>query len=954
MRNLLDLAREVAVRNDNRRLAFLFVSSIGAVGCSPGPRVLEERLPLDVALPNGYGDAKWVCERLLDATLHKFPHIFRASVVRPGQIAGSSTSGFWNPDEHFAFMVKSAQSLRAWPDLRGTLLWTPVDHCGAVVADLALNPLATGPVYHMDNPVGQPWETLNPLFARLLDVPAESIIPFRAWIKRVRTSPLVPETENPTARNGMADFLEKNFERMSCGGLVLDTQKACEHSATLAREGPTAVKVRSASTGLAEFGCFVKRRAGERVGAGRCEHGQAGTTLQYNVGVGNASCGFLHPAARGMGTEGLFLVAVSSTAKEDQYKALFEPSPSVAIRILSNLGLMAKAENNLRAQLKFLLVKLGSVPFARHGNSSTWLRYCTGGVAESNGRSTARAAGWKAKTETASNADGGRAPNGSLKLGGITSLQSQLNKQLGCNTDRSPSPVLGQTTPSWDTKKDSDFAQGNADLDDMNHTAVDLFSLGPSFSASSMLDQSQALVAPAAPPTSNLHESDWAVDSRRFEDPMLGIDLPTVLPDMLSAADMTTLKLPYQDRQIGQPCMALFESDEQHTTSATAKSFLTEYERADLDQVFFDRVHPVLPLFYRRNCHGWREPLAGTALECLRSAMRTIAAAMSAPGAQFCDQLYAETRRLLEDYSSRCTSTESIELNYIQTWLLLGFYELLRVGETQAMLTAARCSRLVLMARLFEIDAPDWDETRSPQVPPLTPQQRSPDDDSFCVVEERRRTFWLAYCLDCFLYARNDYPPMMQEDMICTRLPAPEANFQNNQAICTPFLADIFAAKAADGPWTSISSLAECMIVATLYAKCSGRRSTQMTQQPGIARGESWARLKHLAGVAKTRLQILAAHSSPVDSDPMLLFAHMVARGAVIKLGQAATSALPRSSAEQQQHHHHRRQAFVAAAEMASLTRQITHFSYFTVHPFLPDPLACAIGFLNAERGGVV
>lgn len=243
MRNLLDLARDVAVRNDRGRLAFLLVSSIGAVGCSPGPRVLEERFPLAASLPNGYGEAKWICERILDRTLHKFPLLFRPAVVRPGQIAGSSTSGFWNPDEHFAFMVKSAQSLRVWPELGGTLLWTPVDHCGAVVADLALNPAAIGPIYHMDNPVGQPWKDVNPIFARLLNVPAGAIVPFREWIKRVRTSPLVAETENPTARSGFADFLEKNFERMSCGGLVLDTTRAKEHSVTMAREGPVSEEV---------------------------------------------------------------------------------------------------------------------------------------------------------------------------------------------------------------------------------------------------------------------------------------------------------------------------------------------------------------------------------------------------------------------------------------------------------------------------------------------------------------------------------------------------------------------------------------------------------------------------------------------------------------------------------------------------------------------------------------
>jgi hypothetical protein len=194
---------------------------------------------------------------------------------------------------------------------------------------------------------------------------------------------------------------------------------------------------------------------------------------------------------------------------------------------------------------------------------------------------------------------------------------------------------------------------------------------------------------------------------------------------------------------------------------------MTEHERADLDQVFFDRVHSVLPLFYRRRCHGWiNQPLPGTARACLRSAMRTIAAAMSAPCARFCDQLYAETRRLLEDYTA--TSKETIELEYIQVWLLLGFYELLRVGENQATLTAARCSRLVLMARLFEIDAPGSDE-------------ESHDEDNFYVVEERRRTFWLAYCLDCFLYSRGEYPPTMQEEMVSVKTERPICSWMSSR-----------------------------------------------------------------------------------------------------------------------------------------------------------------------------
>jgi acyl transferase domain-containing protein/thioester reductase-like protein/acyl carrier protein/SAM-dependent methyltransferase len=242
MRNLLDLARDMATREAAQpaRIGFQFVSSIGVVGYAGEARVPERRVPLSAVLPNGYGEAKWVCERVLDETLHKFPELFRPMVVRPGQISGSSTSGYWNPVEHFAFLVKSAQSLRAWPDLDGVLEWIPVDQCAGVMVDLLKIGQAEAPesypVYHIDNPVGQQWKDMSPVLGAALGIPPQAIIPFRAWIKKVRRSPLHPDTENPAAR--VVDFLDNHFELMSCGGMILDTANAKEHSETMARIGP--------------------------------------------------------------------------------------------------------------------------------------------------------------------------------------------------------------------------------------------------------------------------------------------------------------------------------------------------------------------------------------------------------------------------------------------------------------------------------------------------------------------------------------------------------------------------------------------------------------------------------------------------------------------------------------------------------------------------------------------
>jgi len=85
------------------------------------------RVDIESNLPNGYGYAKYVRERILYATLHKYPGHFRAMFVRLGQIAGNSKTGYWNTLEHLSFLVKSPQTLPALTDFNGQLSWTPVD-----------------------------------------------------------------------------------------------------------------------------------------------------------------------------------------------------------------------------------------------------------------------------------------------------------------------------------------------------------------------------------------------------------------------------------------------------------------------------------------------------------------------------------------------------------------------------------------------------------------------------------------------------------------------------------------------------------------------------------------------------------------------------------------------------------------------------------------------------------
>lgn len=255
MMNMIGLARDISARRwaagTNTPVTFEFVSSIATVGYHPlrgsqrshfvaRPTVPEVRVPVESVLPTGYGDAKHTCERLLDATLHQYPDRFRAAAVRLGQVAGSSINGYWNPTEHVSFLVKSSQTLGALPDFGGTLGWTPVDDMAGTLVDILEQPkdVRLHPVYHIENPVRQPWVDVITTLADALEIP--EVIPFGDWVRRVREWPVKADNGADGANPAylLTEFLDDNFTRMSCGGLLMGTANAREHSPTLARVGP--------------------------------------------------------------------------------------------------------------------------------------------------------------------------------------------------------------------------------------------------------------------------------------------------------------------------------------------------------------------------------------------------------------------------------------------------------------------------------------------------------------------------------------------------------------------------------------------------------------------------------------------------------------------------------------------------------------------------------------------
>ncbi|KIA75341.1 NRPS-like enzyme [Aspergillus ustus] len=230
--NLLALGREIHQVRRHLRPRIAFISSIATVGRYArvhGGRIIPES-PVDSVEclnPIGYAEAKLVCERILEHTRDNYPEALEISYIRVGQVAGSSTTGYWNVSEHFPALISSSRTIGAFPELQSTLSWIPVDLAAATINEILLSPAPLDLIYHLENPIRQPWHELLQFLSAELDI--SQSLPMDQWLDRVWNAPI--ENNNPAKK--LYNFFANDFVRMACGEVVMGTENTRRVSATL-------------------------------------------------------------------------------------------------------------------------------------------------------------------------------------------------------------------------------------------------------------------------------------------------------------------------------------------------------------------------------------------------------------------------------------------------------------------------------------------------------------------------------------------------------------------------------------------------------------------------------------------------------------------------------------------------------------------------------------------------
>ncbi|KAI7777793.1 hypothetical protein LA080_003070 [Diaporthe eres] len=189
------------------------------------------RSDLDVSIePHGSEEAKLVSERILAKAAEDWSSEMEVTYVRTGQLSGSERSGYWNAKEHFPALVKTSHEAGVFPRLHGTLSWLPVNVAAAAMSDLLFSPIPVSLTCHVENPVRKDWTAVMTAIANELGHPSSCSVEFEEWTRLVSEE---TSANHDSGTDVLMDFLLKEFQRMSAGGVVLDTARAREVSTTL-------------------------------------------------------------------------------------------------------------------------------------------------------------------------------------------------------------------------------------------------------------------------------------------------------------------------------------------------------------------------------------------------------------------------------------------------------------------------------------------------------------------------------------------------------------------------------------------------------------------------------------------------------------------------------------------------------------------------------------------------
>ena len=344
-------------------------------------------------------------------------------------------------------------------------------------------------------------------------------------------------------------------------------------------------------------------------------------------------------------------------------------------------------------------------------------------------------------------------------------------------------------------------------------------------------------------------------------------------------------------------------------------TFPTDFLGLVREQLYFDRVHEFAPILHRRRYFSWaRQPIKSEPQTCLQYSMWTLAASLSTQFQHIRDSLYTVTKQTLEAMELNNDQIEPLTIEQAQAWVLVTIYEFTRVSYRRGWLSAGRLFRLVQLMRIYEIDGPG---TTAPSLDCM-------------VLEEKRRVFWIAYLLDRLVSIPSRWPLTLNEQMVSTRLPASEMDFQSSKPFQMNFLSEVMLFSEH----TTLSLFTKSIVIATICGRTMAHQQQSNVECVYQNVTEDFWNRHHWLDTMLTQQELIISIEFPSaleHVDPTMLFIDMMVHTTVLYLHNIVESMPWKGDEYQEPVLEYQRRTLTAVVRINTLTKSLSQLSCFKV-----------------------
>ncbi|KAF4998851.1 hypothetical protein FDECE_11694 [Fusarium decemcellulare] len=344
----------------------------------------------------------------------------------------------------------------------------------------------------------------------------------------------------------------------------------------------------------------------------------------------------------------------------------------------------------------------------------------------------------------------------------------------------------------------------------------------------------------------------------------------------------------------------------------------------ELHQIYFEKVHPSIPMIHKYRylaamnlAPNQRPPV------CLRYAMWTLACTITDKYADLKDLFYRRARKYVEADYVKGYGEHMISIAHCQTHILLSSYEMKMMYFPRAWVNTGSAIRLAQMTGLHRLDGTGLD-VKQCLAPPKDWTER----------EERRRTFWMAFCQDRYASIGTGWPMTIDERDIMTNLPSSEEAFNMSRPEQTQSLSECTSPMGAG----KLSPYGGIVLMACLF----GRNLVHLHRPDADdldhdLNGPFWKRHRQMDNILlNTSLCLPAQLKLPAGlTNPNIVFTNMSIHTSTICLHQAAIFKAEKNKLPASVSAESKVRCITAANEIASIMRMISHMDLSTVNPFI-------------------